>query len=237
MAGRPRKIDETLGENAPQTGENGMKSPESQKTLVVNSSTPMEIVLKSDAEGVELLFDQKELFLVLPEDVVRALNRGNRARYATARQFHDNWRGQQDVEFADAFVVDKEFVGKASTKLNDMTVRDGLVTRWARPDRVGHYAAKGYKIMSPDEAKTYLGPKGSHHEISKNGKTELVLMGVPQTIYDKRQKEKVEKNMQLGTAWKKSGIQQLESKGGRAFVESARDEKYDWKDFDQNEEN
>lgn len=238
MAGRPRKVEEKMAEstedagtNAPQTEEIVVKSLKAPKSLVVTASTPIEVVIKSDSEGVDLLFDQKDEFLMLEEGVVRALSRENRVRYSSARQFHDTWRGQQDVEFSEAFSVDKEFVGKASDKLNDREVRSGIRARWTRPDMVSKRTAQGYKILSSDEARTYLGPKGSHHEISKNGKTELVLMGVTEDIYQKRQKEKQERNVQLSTAWKRSGVQQLTEKGGRAFVESERDESYRWNDL------
>lgn len=229
-------LDEVPEGSAAESGvENVGKSTEKVKVVLVKTSTPVEVVLKSDAEGCELMFEQKDEFLMLDEEVVKQLSRVNRMRYSTARQFHDNWRGQQDVAFAEAFAVDREYVGKASDKLNDIEVRATLKHRWARPDKVADYAGKGYKILSADEAKTYLGAKGSHHEISKNGKTELVLMGLPKEIYAKREAEKVEKNKKLGMAWKSSGVQRLAEQGGRGFAESERDERLKWNDLGQDD--
>jgi hypothetical protein len=51
-------------------------------------------------------------------------------------------------------------------------------------------------------------------------------MGVSKEIYDKRQKEKVEKNNTRATAWRTSGAEQLAAQGSRAFLEgSERDRK------------
>lgn len=198
--------------------------PESEKStqkMNVISSTSVETVLDLDSKGVELYFGSKEDFLVLDDASIRALSRDNRARYSTARQFHDNWRGQQDADFNEAFQVDREFVGTASDKLNDLTVRSGLQHRWVRPDRVAEMQGRGYRIVGADEAKSFLGSKGSRHEIGRNGKMELVLMGVSKEIYDKRQKEKVDRNNARATAWKTSGVEQLAANGSRAFVEGS----------------
>lgn len=198
----------------------------SVKKLNVLPSMSAETVLDLDSKGVELYFGSKEDFLVLDETTIRALSRENRNRYSTARQFHDNWRGQQDADFVDAFQVDREFVGTASDKLNDLTMRSGLQHRWVRPDRVAEMQGRGYRMVNADEAKSFLGAKGSRHEIGRNGKTELVLMGVSKEIFLKRQKDKVEKNNSRATAWKTSGVEQLASQGTRAFVEgSERDRK------------
>ena len=200
------------------------KSTEATQKVNVTSSMSAETVLDLDSKGAELFFSQEEKFLVLDETSVRALSQANRSRYSIARQFHSNWRGAEDADFAEAFKVDREFVGSELDKLSDITVRGGLHHRWTRPDRVAEYMKRGYKILSPDEAKTFIGAKGSRHEISNNGKTELILMGLPQQLYDKSQREKVEKNKQRANAWKTSGVQQLAESGGRGFVdESASD--------------
>jgi hypothetical protein len=208
------------------SGESVAENGESVKKLNVLPSMSTETVLDLDSKGVELYFGSKEDFLVLDETTIRALSRENRNRYSTARQFHDNWRGQQDADFVDAFQVDREFVGTASDKLNDLTVRSGLQHRWVRPDRVAEMQGRGYRLVSADEAKSFLGSKKNRHEISHNGRTELVLMGVSKEIFEKRQKDKVEKNNSRATAWKTSGVEQLASNGSRAFVEgSASDRK------------
>lgn len=205
---------------------------ETTRKVNVLPSMNAETVLDLNSKGVELYFGSKEDFLVLDETTIRALSRDNRNRYSTARQFHDNWRGQQDADFVDAFQVDREFVGTASDKLNDLTVRSGLQHRWVRPDRVAEMQGRGYRIIGADEAKSFLGAKGSRHEIGRNGKMELVLMGVSKEIYDKHQKEKVEKNNARATAWKTSGVEQLASQGSRAFVEgSERDRKADFSEI------
>ena len=198
-----------------------VKKSEVTKKSNVTSSMSAETVLDLDSKGVELFFAQEENFLVLDENTIRALSQANRSRYSIARQFHSNWRGAEDADFIEAFQVDREFVGSELDKLNEISVREGLHHRWCRPDRVAEYMQRGYKILSPDEAKTFLGAKGTRHEISKNGKTELVLMGVNNELYKKSQRDKVEKNKQKANAWKTSGVQQLAEAGGRGFVDES----------------
>lgn len=196
-----------------------VKNENSPQKMNVSRSMTIESVLDLNSRGTELYFDTKEDFFVLDESSVRSLSQANRTRYSIARQYHDNWRGQADQDFAEAFKVDREFVGSARDKLYDIDVRDNMKFRWTRPDRVSANIAKGYKILSPDEARSFQGAKGSRHEISQNGKTELVLMGVEKSIYDKRQREKTEKNLNRENSWKGAGVEQLSSQGGRGFVD------------------
>jgi len=197
------------------------KTAKSPAKVNVLPSMSQETVLDLDSKGTELYFGQKEDFLTLDETTIRSLSQQNRIRYSSARQFHDNWRGQADADFVEAFEVDREFVGSDMDKLYDIKVRDGLQFRWARPDKVGDYQAKGYKILGPDEAKTFLGAKGNRHEISHNGKTEMVLMGTSKVLYDKAQADKVKKNNNRALAWKSSGVEQLRAGGGAGFVDES----------------
>jgi len=106
-----------------------IKTAKSPQKMNVLPSMKKETVLDLDSKGVELYFDQKEDFLVLDETTIRALSQANRIRYSTARQFHDNWRGQSDADFAEAFQVDREFVGSDYDKLYDINIRNGIQHR------------------------------------------------------------------------------------------------------------
>lgn len=207
-------------------------SSKTSKTVVVESSMRPEDVVKLDAEGAELLFDQKEGFLLMPEDLLRTLSRENRARYSVARQFHDTWRGDTDEEFQRMFSVEKEFVGSASDKLNKLEVRDNLHARWARPDKVRDYMAKGYKVLSADDATSFLGTKGGHHEIGRNGKTDLILMGIPKELHKKHAAEKVRKNNEAAMQWAASGVSDIQKTGAKGFVASEDDSRRKWNDIE-----
>lgn len=141
-------------------------------------------------------------------------------------------RGQKDVDFAESFAVDREYVGSATDKLNELTVRSGIKTRWARPDRVQHYIEKGYKMLSPDEATTFLGSKGTRHEVSRNGKTELVLMGIPKPMFDAAQKKRVQKNLDMAASWKTTGVERIAESGVKGFV-AKDDDGRKWADIEQ----
>lgn len=218
-------------EKSDQIPENATISPKSTKRVLVDSSFSGAGVVQLDAEGAELLFEQKEAFLPLDEEVIRKLSRGNRMRYSSAKQFHDSWRGKEDAEFAQSFSVDREAVGSASDKLNDLDVRPTIHERWARPDRVNAYLAKGYKVLSPDEARTFLGSKGGHHEISRNGKTELVLMGIPKELFKKTESEKTRKNNELAALASGQGVRELQRLGARAFDATEEDRRQNWSDL------
>lgn len=211
--------------------ENAPKSPKSTKRVLVDSSFSGAGVVQLDAEGAELLFEQKEAFLPLEEEVIRNLSRGNRMRYSAAKQFHDSWRGEEDAAFAQSFSVDREAVGSASDKLNDLSVRSTIQERWARPDRVNAYLAKGYKVLSADEARSFLGAKGGHHEISRNGKTELVLMGIPKDLYKKGEIDKTRKNNELAARAGTQGVGDLQRLGARAFDATEEDRRQNWSEL------
>ncbi|HSW65334.1 MAG TPA: hypothetical protein VLH56_18805 [Dissulfurispiraceae bacterium] len=201
------------------------------KRKLVDSTMSAATVIELDLAGVELLFEQKEDFLALPEEIVRSLSRDNRSRYSVARQYHETWRGADDKEFVERFSISAEANGSASDKINQTKVRKGLRERWCRPDTVNRRLAEGYKVLNKDEATTFLGSKGGHHEISKDGKTELVLMGIPEELYQKRQKAKIAKNAETASMWKQSGKRELERNGAPAFDEDTEDKRLSWKDI------
>lgn len=207
------------------------KTEKVSKRYIVDSSMSPATVVELDLSGGELLFEQKEDFLALSEDIVRSLTRENRSRYSVARQYHETWRGEDDKEFVERFSVSAEANGSASDKLNQTKVRKGLRERWCRPDTVNKRLADGYKVLSKDEASTFLGSKGGHHEISRDGKTELVLMGIPEELYQKRQEAKAAKNKETASLWKQSGKNDLERNGAPAFDEDSEDRRLSWKDI------
>lgn len=224
------------GRNAPQNegvlDENESKSTKSPKSVFVDNSFTPESVLVLDSRGTTLLFEQGEKFLLLGEDTIRAMSAANKQRYAVTKQFQDTLRQEEDEDFVKSFVVDREFVGSAGDKLDKLTLRDGIQQRWARPDRVNAYLEKGYKVLSKEDATSYLGAKGGHHEISKNGKTELVLMGIPKKLFDESQKKKIEKNKDLAMAWRQSGVEALSQNGGKGFVATDEDKNRSWNDLE-----
>lgn len=198
--------------------------------LVTNAMKPVDVV-KLDQEGKELLFDQKEEFLLIEDSLVAQLSRENKLRYHLAKQFHDTWLRSAVEQRAAAIEVDPEIVGSAYDKLNKMQVNSNLHTRWVRKDRLPDVLAKGYKILQAHEASTLLGAQGNAHTISQNGKTELVLVGIPKEVYEKRLRDKAEQNKKKAAVWEQSGATELEQLGAtKGFV--AKEESGRWNEIE-----
>ncbi len=204
--------------------ENEPKNREMRKKYMVGIGMTEEAVLRLDKQGAILVFEQKEAFMDLSDETVAALSRENRFRFESAKEFHNAWRGNEHAEIVEKFQVDPNMQGSAMDKLQ-MKGPPDMVTRWVAPYNVEKYASMGYKILSPDEVKTFLGSKGGHHEIGKLGQTELVAMGIPKELYDRRQNKKVEQNNEKAGAWQTSGLSELNRSGAQGFVASENDKR------------
>jgi hypothetical protein len=195
------------------------EQPKMRPQVLIDNTFKPENVLQLDQEDRELLFDQKEGFLMMDDSLVSQLSRENRQRYHLAKQFHDAWMRSSLEKQAVAIETTPEIVGSASDKLSKMQTVAGLHTRWVRPDRLREVLAQGYKIVQAHEATTLLGAQGNQHTISQNGRAELILVGIPKEIYEKRQKEKTERNKARAAIWEQSGKNELEQLGAtRGFV-------------------
>ncbi len=194
------------------------KKSKLSKKIIVGTGVSVDDLLASDAEGVDLVFEQTDKFLPLDDKTVAALSPVNRTRYHMAQEFHDTWRGDEHAAFVERFKVDRQSVGSATDKL---TAEAGaLKTRWVRPDRINDLRARGYKILGSDEARSYLGPNAGHHEVGRLGQTELVLMGVDAGLYKAAQAEKVRKNNEMAGAYKNSALTEMRQAGAEPFETS-----------------
>jgi len=202
------------------------------KKYTIGTGVKPEDVLSYDHEGGVLLFEVKGEFLPLDEEIVKQLSRENQLRYHGAKEFHDNWRGEDHEKFVEQFSVDKNLSGSATDKLNVKDTKD-LHFRWARPDRVSSYLAMGYRLAGPDEVQTFLGPSGNKHEISVLGKQELVLLCIPKSQFEKKMQEKVKKNKEMAGLLQKQTASSLKGEGG--FVASEKDG-HQWTEIPNKEE-
>lgn len=197
--------------------ENGTINVNLSKKYIVGTGVDPENIIRFDREGIVLVFEQTDKFLPLSEGVLESLSRENRLRYSMAKEFHDAWRGDEHAKLVESFKVDRQMMGSARDKLKIKGSPD-MEIRWARPDNVERYRAKGYKVLSADEAESFLGPKDGHHEVGRLGDTQLVAMGIPKAVFDQRAKEKAKKNVERAGAWKVSGLQEVNRSGAQGFV-------------------
>lgn len=226
------KIEGTVPESRtkPVAPKEQTKSQKLSRKLTVDAGTSVDDVLVWDAEGVDLLFEQKEGFIQLDKAVVSRLSPTNRTRYTMAREFHDTWRGDEHAAFVEKFKVDRQMVGSATDKLS-FEEPAGMHLHWTRPDRIEKLRSAGYKILSDDEAKTFLGPTGGHHEVGRLGSTESVLMGIPEELYKRSMAEKTRRNNELAGSYKTAALAAMRQAGGDPFESgdsaSGRD-RHDW---------
>ena len=206
--------------------ENVTIKPQMAKRVQVKVGTSVEDVLRWDSEGAILLFESKDEFLPMDDAAVKALSRENKTRYAIAKEFHDAWRGDAHAKLVEEFKVDKQMIGSPTDKLKAEVDR-GLEHYWARPDKIESYRAKGWKIADADEARSFLGPKGGHHEVGKLGETQLVLMVIPKELRDRQVKEVTRKSLEQAGAWK-GYANEMDRSGGQAFVASEDDRRARW---------
>ena len=184
---------------------------------IVGTGVDEESIIRLDRNGDVLVFEQTDKFLPLSDGTLAVLTRENKLRYTMAKEFHDAWRGDEHSALVEKFQVDRQMVGSATDKLK-IQGPDDMEIRWRRPDEIESARAEGWKVLDSDEAKSYLGPKGGHHEIGKLGQTELVAVGIPKAIFDKRDQERVRRRNEQAGAWRSQGLNEINRQGGKGFV-------------------
>jgi len=225
------QVGEEINENpASGTGKPAKISKEAKKVLVDSKMTATD-VLKFDAEGAELLFDPKDGFLRLEDAIVEQLGRQNKAEYSRARVFNETYRGQEDAAFTERFKVDKEFSGTAIDKLEDITVRDGLRHTWVNPAGINQFQRKGWRVAGKDDARTFLGSTADHHEIVRDGKTELVLMVIPESLGKANDRKMDEENARVKNSYDEQGLAAIESSGAKGFIDKSSKNDRDYEDL------
>lgn len=227
---RPRNV----GSTGDTTKEILSKNP---GMLAVTTSTPVEEMLRWDEEGGGLLFDSFEEFVALPPETVGKLGRTNRLRYVQALEIHKNARddgpGSVEDKIAGSLQVDLQTVLTPTDKLA-FEVPKGFDGRWARPEMVRTYEARGWKLAR-GEAKSSVGADKSDglHKLGTNGQLELVLLVKPTKLVVETQKQRSIKNERLAGTVDKQGVVDAEARmaGLDEYDESRDGKKRPWKDL------
>ncbi|HPS89178.1 MAG TPA: hypothetical protein PLC35_04285 [Methanosarcina vacuolata] len=201
--------------------ENKTITTNSKKQYIIGIGIDPETVLRLDADGNILNFEMKDKFLALSDAVIAKLSRENRVRYEISKEFHDSWRGDEHEKLVEEFKVDPTAKGSAQEKLTAEAPK-GMRLRWVAPHNIERYRGMGGKVASPDEVKSFLGPKGGHHEGVALGQTEWVAMLFPEEISKAREERKVAGNEEKAGFWQKSGVNELGETGFDASKEDRR---------------
>lgn len=197
--------------------ENGTIKVNLTKKAIVGTGMDPENIIRLDKDGVVLVFEQTDKFMPLSDGTLEALSRENRLRFSMAKEFHDAWRGDEHAKLVEEFKVDRQMTGSATDKMQ-IEGQKGMHVRWCSPNNIEKYRGLGYRIVATDEANSYLGPKGGHHEIGNLGQTELVAMEIPEERYVQlRRKSSAEMEKKAGM-WKTAGLNEVNLSGAAGFV-------------------
>lgn len=209
------------GSNSSGTGDKNVTetNASSKESVIVNASFSPVNVLELDAKGAILMFDGKDGFVELADEVVAQLSADNKRRYAFAREFHLTWRGSDQNRLSESISVDRQSTGTPLQKIST-TGKKGLRFRWCRPELVDARIGQGYRIANADDAKSYAGARNGVHRIGVQGRDELVLMAMPEQMYAERQIKKAEKNAKAAGAYRESFKQEAARTGLKPYDEA-----------------
>lgn len=180
--------------------------------LFVDRDTAVADVVRLDAEGVDLFFESdKGKFLVLDDATLKGLSKLTRTRYEVSKALNDKHDPAMDGFSARLSVgADRNRQSEVrkilrETPMTADAVRmltaytgNGFVERWARPDKIAHWMAKGYAVVGADEKgapvdkNVFTEAKAIDGHFETQGttpnKTELILMRAPVDVAMKNRK-------------------------------------------------
>lgn len=186
--------------------------------LYVDIDTPVEDVIRLDAEGVDLFFESdKGKFLALDETTLKGLSKLTRTRYEVSKALNEKHDPAMDG-FSARFSVtgsrNRQAEVQKTLRETPMTADamrmltayagHGFVERWARPDKMAHWLQKGYEVVKADakgnpvDGNVFTEAKAIDGHFETQGttpnKTELVLMRAPVDVVAKNRQAQNELN-------------------------------------------
>lgn len=162
---------------------NGVKSTNGRLKTFVSVDTTVEQVLKLDTEGHVLVFSgDPSRFVELSPAQVLKLSVENRQRYGYAKEEHEYLKQEGDSSaFVGAFEIDPARAG-ANSRLDINRKDPNYDYFWKAPENVAGFLANGGEVVpARGKEQTLAGAsaKSGAHEISNQGRTELVLCRMP----------------------------------------------------------
>lgn len=221
-------VSSTKGQSARDTGSE--KTTSKPAVRIVTGGDSRESIVKWDSDGVVLQFDAKEDFVVLDDVTVAALHADNKLRYTHARDFHAAWQDTQASDAARELHVDLQLTSKPTDKLK-ATARNGMRTRWVRPELVRDREAKGWSVAD-GRTKSFLGAKNGIHRIGYNGQDELILMERSEAECKRDELAKAEANNKLAGAVPRVVTGAAAQAGFREYDEGRDTKARNWKELE-----
>lgn len=185
----------------------------------VSKDTSFEVVVESDKNGAQLVWDPKDFRSLQPEEL-KQLSKLNRDRYEVFRELAEEEQKRSDVDEAvmDSFTVG-DVAATATERLRLHETRDGYVARWERPDMVEVRKSQGWK-MATKGYRSHRGGGSGIHRIGSKGQEELVLMEIPEKEHEKLQKQKLKRRQRAIEGVANQAKSEIERLGGGSVDES-----------------
>ena len=178
------------------TGKQGtdVKSLQGKKIVVRGLDTTEEQILQWDQEGYTLVFDTTgQEFRSLREETVQKLSRWNADRYRVSAEIWEEAKKRDPVrEVLDGIEFGPNR-GTATDRLKVERRNPNYVYWWEVPERVYDKVAQGWEVVQGSGERTIHSDGSRIHRIGKKGEEETILLRLPKEVWQKRQREKVER--------------------------------------------
>lgn len=213
-------------EDTPEEGVEGEEQEEDFFTPVVEKSKKMEIpldmevsdIVHYDEEGYELYFDgEVGKFRELPEEAVRSLSKENRDRYLLA---YGEWKYSQehasDPRPLPGVNVSPQYAS-ATARLEVRNKKPGTHLCWKRSDALQQALRDGYEFADDPDLETFGNPVGGSRRISALGEDELILMKIPQDVFEARQRADAERSRRRAERAEDQAMGEIRGAGGLPY--------------------
>lgn len=155
-----------------------------------------EDVLHYDEDGGNLFWDGSlEGMKLLEDETVKKLSSINRERYFSSLQEYTTAFSRKDdgPRVGNRIEVSPR-LARATQRLEVTGKRPGIHYCWKRSDEVNHAKVEGYKAVSDPAVETFMGEGSEVRKVGADGYTELVLMEIPDSLHQERQRAISEKS-------------------------------------------
>lgn len=155
------------------------------KKVVIGVDNTPEDVLKYDAEGHQVYFDDGDSFLELEDSVIEKLSIAVKQRYRIAEAIAS---GQDVLGVATAGTLGydpKEYNIRAGSATENTTVYGKDPSReyhWGRPDKHNKHVAEGWEVDVDPSVKTRFSESGTQKTLGGEQKREATLYSRPKEV-------------------------------------------------------
>lgn len=195
------------------------------KKVTITVDKNVKDVLKLDKAGFELIFDESvDKFPEYKDTVIQQLSFVNQRNYFVSQGLNlGAKRVAKDKPLGITAIPVTPEGGMATEQLKVFNQEAGWHYSWKRPDELRSLQRQGYSVAA-DEVETFAssGSKG-HHEVAAFGKTELVLMKIPEETFKKQQSAVSKKSTERIKGVEATTMAEMRAIGGKPYIPKVKD--------------